>query len=138
MNTFFAKRSICKHTWKNYGSKKWHCIDFVMMKQKQWRLCSDVFCAICRMLDGPHKLIKVKLRLTVIPKTKPGRSKKRYAVLRLDDKKIREKYSKLVVVAVGDERSSYTGGENMWEMLHGGVAEKVLGWEKQSGLGTVL
>ena len=67
-------------------------------------------------------------------KTKPGRSKKRYAVSRLNDGTIRKKYSKLVVEAVGDKWSSDGGGEKMWEMLSDGVkksAEKVFGWEKR-------
>ena len=39
-----------------------------------------------------------------------------------------------MVEAIGDEWSSDTGGEKMWEMLRDGVkrsAEKVLGWEKR-------
>ena len=85
------------------GSKKWHCIDFVMIKQKQRRLCSDVFVVWSAECWTDHKLHKAKLRQTVPLKTKPGRSKKRYAVSQLNDRKIREKYNKLVVEAVGDK-----------------------------------
>ena len=104
------------------------------MKQKQWRLCSDVFVVRLAECWTDHKLLMAKLRLTTPLKTKPGRSKKRYAVSRLNDRKIRKKYSKLVEEAVGDKWSSDAGGENMWEMLRDGVkksAEKVLGWEKR-------
>ena len=42
MNTFFEKRSIYKYTWQHPGSKKWHCIDYILMKKRQKWLCSDV------------------------------------------------------------------------------------------------
>ena len=35
MNTYFEIKSIYKHTWQHPGSKKWHCIDYVTMRQKQ-------------------------------------------------------------------------------------------------------
>ena len=134
MNIFFEKRSIHKHTWQHPSSEKWYCIDFVMMKQKQWRLCSDVFVVWSAECWTDHKLHKAKLRLTVPLKTKPGRSKKRYAISQLNDENIREKYNKLVVESVGDKWSSDAGGEKMCEILLDGVkksAEKVLGWEKR-------
>ena len=34
MNTCFEKKNINKYTWQHPGSKKWHCIDYVMMRRK--------------------------------------------------------------------------------------------------------
>ena len=35
MNTTFEKKDIHKYTWQHPGSKKWHCIDYVIMRQAQ-------------------------------------------------------------------------------------------------------
>ena len=29
-------------TWQHPGSKQWHCIDYVIMRQRQRQMCSDV------------------------------------------------------------------------------------------------
>ena len=41
-NTWFQKMGIHKATWQHSGSKKWHCIDYAIMKQSQCRKCLDV------------------------------------------------------------------------------------------------
>ena len=35
MNTYFQKKMSHKHTWQHPGSKKWHCIDYVIMRKNQ-------------------------------------------------------------------------------------------------------
>ena len=42
MNTCFEKKNINKYTWQHPGSKKWHCIDYVIMRRKQRRFCCNV------------------------------------------------------------------------------------------------
>ena len=42
MNTYLKKKTSHKHTWQHSGSKKWHCIDYVIMRKTQRRLCNDV------------------------------------------------------------------------------------------------
>ena len=39
VNTFFEKRDIHKRMWQHPGMKDWHCIDYLLIKQKQ--LCTD-------------------------------------------------------------------------------------------------
>ena len=41
-NTWFVKRDIHKQTWQQPKSKHWSCIDFVVMKQRDRKLCMDV------------------------------------------------------------------------------------------------
>ena len=40
-NTWYQKKGVCKATWQHPGSKKWHCIDYAIMKQSQRRKCLD-------------------------------------------------------------------------------------------------
>ncbi len=41
-NTWFEKRDIHKHTWQHPKSKRWSCIDYVVMRQRERSLCLDV------------------------------------------------------------------------------------------------
>ena len=40
-NTWFQKKNIHKETWQHPKTKSWHCIDYVMMREKD-RRCVDV------------------------------------------------------------------------------------------------
>ena len=133
MNTFFEKRSIYKYTWQHPGSKKWHCIDYILMKERQKWLCSDV--GVLRSADcwTDHKLLRAKLQLRVPLKKKGGELRKRYAVTRLKDATVREKYSDTVFDTVSAQWESEHDGMKKWSILCDSLtsaAEKVLGWEK--------
>ena len=41
MNTFFEKRDIYKQSWQHPGTKQWHCIDFIVVRQCQQKSCTD-------------------------------------------------------------------------------------------------
>lgn len=41
MNTLFEKKDIHKQSWQHPGTEKWHCIDYILMRQNQSELCSD-------------------------------------------------------------------------------------------------
>ncbi len=41
VNTFFEKKDIYKQTWQHPGTKAWHCIDYILMRQNQRKQCSD-------------------------------------------------------------------------------------------------
>ena len=103
MNTYFQKKTSHKHTWQHPGSKKWHCIDFVIMRKNQRRLCNDVF--VMRSVEcwTDHKLLKAKLMLRGPPKPKKPVERKRFAVSRLSDEKTREQYRMCVEEAVSGE-----------------------------------
>ena len=111
MNSFFEKKSIHKHTWQHPGSKKWHCIDYVIMKQGQRRWCSDVSVVRSAECWTDHKLLRARLYLLLPPKTQKGQIRKRYAVARLSDTETREQYSRSVMEVVRMEWSSEAEGE---------------------------
>ena len=63
MNTTFEKKNIHKYTWQHPGSKQWHCIDYIIMRQAQRRLCYDA--AVLRTAEcwTDHKLLRAKVKL---------------------------------------------------------------------------
>lgn len=67
MNTSIEK-NIHKHTWQYQGSKKWHCIDYITMRQAQQKLC----CAVTVLHSAEcwigHKLLRAQLRVQVSAK----------------------------------------------------------------------
>ena len=58
MNTVFQKKSIHKYTWQHPGSKQWHCIDYVIMRQRQRQMCCDVSALRSADCWTDHKLLK--------------------------------------------------------------------------------
>ncbi len=42
LNTMYEKKGIHKYTWQHPGSKQWHCIDHLIMRQRQRHLCCGV------------------------------------------------------------------------------------------------
>ena len=61
LNTVFEKKRIHKFTWQHPGSKQWHCIDYVIMRQRQRHMCCDV--TVLRTADcwTDHKLLRAQL-----------------------------------------------------------------------------
>ena len=62
-NTCSEKKTLHKYTWQHPGSKQWHCIDYVIMRQKQRWLCRDV--TVVRSVEcwTDRKLLKTQLEL---------------------------------------------------------------------------
>ena len=49
-NTWFSKKPIYKRSWQHPMTKRWHAIDFIVVHQRDRRLCHDchvVFAADC-------------------------------------------------------------------------------------------
>ena len=61
-NTWFRKKNIKKRTWQHPKSKKWYCLDYAIMRQRDKRKCMDVSVmrgAECHM---DHTLLRIKLK----------------------------------------------------------------------------
>ena len=56
-NTWFVKRDIHKQTWQHPKSKQWSCIDFVVMKQRDRKLCMDVAARRGAMCNTDYHLV---------------------------------------------------------------------------------
>ena len=146
MNTHFKKKNIHKFTWQHPGSKQWHCIDYVIVHQKQRRLCRDVGVVRCAERWTDHKLLCARISMKVprkpsarismkVPR-KPSASKirSRFAVYSLKDSKVREKYSNAVLREVSHDWNQEACGERKWKAIKVGMckaAEVVLGQERR-------
>ena len=71
-NTMFVKKEIHKYTWQHPGSKKWHCIDYILMRSRDRRLCCDVTVLSRAECWTDHKLLRVQLKLKRPPKIARG------------------------------------------------------------------
>ena len=60
-NTWFQKKPIRKAIWQHPGTKQWHCIDFVIMRQSEHRKCIDVDVMRGAECYTDHQLLQMKL-----------------------------------------------------------------------------
>ena len=65
-NTWFRKNNIYKQTWQHPKSKHWHCIDFAIMRQQDWRRWLDVAVQRGTECNTDHQLLCVKIRMSVL------------------------------------------------------------------------
>ena len=56
-NTWFVKKDIYKQTWQHPKSKQWSCIDFVIMRQRNRRMCVDVAAQRRAVCNTDHHLV---------------------------------------------------------------------------------
>ena len=61
MNTWYEKKDIYKYTWQHPGSKMWHCIDYILMRQSQRTFYQDV--SVIRWAEywTDHRLLQAKI-----------------------------------------------------------------------------
>ena len=62
-NTWFEKKTIHKQTWQHPKSKQWSSIDFVVMRQRDRRLCQDVTVRRGAVCNTDHHLVVAKVKL---------------------------------------------------------------------------
>ena len=62
-NTWFEKKTIHKQTWLHPKSKQWSSIDFVVMRQRDRRLCQDVTVRRGAVCNTDHHLVVAKVKL---------------------------------------------------------------------------
>ena len=132
MNTHFKKNNIHKFTWQHPGSKQWHCIDYIIVRQKQRRLCRDVGVVRCADCWTDHKLLCARISIKVPRKPSASKIISRFAVYSLKDSKVREKYSNVALKEVSHDWNQEASGERKWKAIKVGMcmaAEAVLGQE---------
>ena len=59
-NTYFKKKDTQKQTWQHPKSKKWHCIDFIVVNQQHRRYCIDVTVQRRAFCNTDHHLVCAK------------------------------------------------------------------------------
>ena len=63
-NTLFCKKDIYKQTWKHPKTKKWHCIDFAIMRQRDRKRCLDACVKRGAECNSDHQLLRIKMKMT--------------------------------------------------------------------------
>ena len=62
-NTWFVKKSLHKQTCQHPRSKRWQCIDFAVMQQKDRKICLDVVVKRDAESHTEHQLLCVTVRV---------------------------------------------------------------------------
>ena len=61
-NTWFEKKVI-HSTWQHPKSKKWHCIDYAIMRQKDHARCIDAAVKRGAECNTDHQLLRIKVKV---------------------------------------------------------------------------
>ena len=133
MNTTFEKKNIHKYTCQHPGSKQWHCIDYIIMRQSQRRLCRDVSVLRSAECWTDHKLLRAKMKLKCPTKVANAKTRKRFAVIGLLDEHIRKRFNEDVRKAVVDEWCAEASSEQKWGVIRDNMvktAKRILGHEQ--------
>ena len=62
-NNWFDKKDIHKSTWQHPKSKKWHCIDYAIMRQKDHARCIDAAVKQGAECHTDHQLHQIKMKV---------------------------------------------------------------------------
>ena len=111
---------------------KWHCIDYVILRQKDRRLCSDV--SVIRNADcwTDHKLLRAIFKIETPTRASKQCIQKKFAVSALINDENKAKYIKAVVGGIEASWCPDDDAESKWEMIRDSVmkaANDVLGLE---------
>ena len=63
-NTWFQKAAIYKGTWQHPKSKKWHCIDYAIVRATDRRRCLDASVKRGAECNTDHQLLRIKLHMS--------------------------------------------------------------------------
>ena len=70
-NTWFQKKDIYKGTWQHPKSKKWHCIDYAIVRTRDKRRCLDASVNRGAECNTDHQLLRIKMRLSKLQLGQP-------------------------------------------------------------------
>ena len=137
-NTWFCKKDIYKQTWKHPKTKKWHCIDFAIMRQRDRKRCLDACVKRGAECNSDHQLLRIKMKMTGKRGYQQPRNKKhkRFNVSHLTSRAEadRQPYRELVCRKVTDAWVKEGNVEEQWSAIKTGLvgaAEEVLGHEER-------
>ena len=96
--TWFMKRDINKHTWQHPKSKKWHCIDYAAVHQRDRRFCLDAAVMKGAECHIDHQMLRIKQRAhQANPVHKQLQKGRKYNVGLLCEGKLRDRDSNEVM-----------------------------------------
>ena len=119
MNTFFHKKDIHKQSWQHPGTKLWHCIDFVVMRQCQRERCFDVQVMRGATCWSDHRMVRAKVSVRMDRKL-VGRKKERSKKLNigpLRNEEVQLAFDKMLGEQLDQQWPSSTSAQEKWETL---------------------
>ena len=110
-------------TWQLPGGKLWHCVDHIVMRQRQRRFCHDV--SVLRRADcwTDHRLLRAKLFLANAHHAPRQPIRKRFAVYKLNDDGSRHAFVEGVLLKIRSNWSEDMPAGKMWTVLKDGILE---------------
>ena len=132
------KTAIYKQTWQHPKSKQWHCIDYVITRQKDRKWCLDIEVKRGADCNIDHQLLRGKIAMgRRWYRRGKGATNKRYAISQLSDSndgaETKELFAETVAAAVAENRNDKSPLEDKWNKVRGALtdaADSVLGYEK--------
>ena len=137
-NTWFEKRDIHKQSWQHPRSRQWSSIDFVVMRQRDRRVCVDVAAKRGAVCNTDHHLVCAKFRLGGVRFVRRSASREKgrsFDVCKLAVNKdgvseVRAQYLEKVLERARDACSEDDGVDELWSAIQSALvttAEDVLG-----------
>ena len=117
INTMFMKKEVYKYTWQHPGSKKWHCIDYILARNKDRRLCCDVTVLRSAECWTDHKLLRVQLKLKRPPNIARGLKPKKFNISVLTNDETSSRYVEAVVEGVETQWDRDDNAEGKWNTI---------------------
>ena len=120
MNTFFEKRDIYKQSWQHPGTKVWHCIDFILMRQSQRKKCVDVQVMRGAECWSDHRMVRAKIRVDYRPQRKAKRgagSMKQLNMSQLRCERVRSEFDNNLSQLLDRKWSACSSVQEKWELL---------------------
>ena len=129
INTWYEK-DIYKYTWQHPGSKMWHCIDYILMRQSQRTFSRDV--SVIHRADcwTDHRLLRAKITLWYRSLVARQHVRHRFAAYKLSDWNVSMAFNEEIVGRVNSTWNDVMSTQEKWKVLRDGFvagAEMVLG-----------
>ena len=136
MNTWFQKKPIFLGTWMHPATKKYHMIDYVVMRTCQSKLCCDVQVMRGANCWSDHQMLRAKLTLRLPHSIKKHQDKATpFAIYKLHSSMVRESYSDSLSTSLNSIPAySRSSSEAKWDILKKCIldtAEESIGRERK-------
>ena len=146
-NTWFCKKPVFKQSWQHPCTKKWHSIDFIVVHQRDRRLCQDCRVVCSADCGSDHRLVCLTFHLDGLRLSRHTRSGRRFGrfnvsslrtctgvPLSKDSNTTHKQFQKAVTDAILSAPSTDCTIEDRWTVLQSALvtaAEKHLGTTKR-------
>ena len=117
MNTMFEKKRIQQYTWHHAGTKNWHCIDYVLMRQFQRYCCTDVTVFRSAQYWTDHLLLCATLGFIPVVQRKSSCRSRRFNVVPLKNATFVSRYTDRVVSLVRSNWNDDADGLTKWNII---------------------